>query len=69
MAQDIMLYEVGDFLLFNDTGEVVAVSGNQDFSDGDNAPKTGLDGSDYVIALVVERGKDGEMTQHSDYED
>ena len=67
MAKDIMQYEVGDFLLFDNSGHIVGVSGNTDFWDGD---KPNLeDRFDYVIALVVERGKDGEMTQHSDYED
>lgn len=67
MAEDIMTYEVGDYLLFDNSGRIVGVSDNTDFSDGDNPPAAGLI-SGYVIALVVERGKDGEITQHPDYE-
>jgi len=69
MAKDIMQYEVGDFLLFDSSGHIVGVSGNTDFWDIAYPPPTGADGSDYVIALVVQRGKEGELSQHPDYED
>jgi hypothetical protein len=68
MAKDIMQYEVGDFLLFDTKGEVVGVSGNTDFWHGDNPPKAGSE-EDYIIVVVMERGKDGEITQVPDLEE
>ena len=60
MAKDIMQYLVDAFLLFDEKGEVVSVSNNTDFWDGDNPP-TVSEEDNYIIVRVIERRKDGRL--------
>ena len=50
---DLSDYESEDFLLINQNGEVVAVSGNTEFNDLGVKIPTG----EYLVAQVLEEGK------------